>query len=83
MCNTGASGLATWGVRTLFWDGPDFYLVVLLTRVELESPRVVPSEVTAGLLDSPVVDQSIRVNHLLRNRASEESLRVKLIILLC
>ena len=83
MCNGGASGITTRGFRTLLWVGPDFDLVVLLTRVELESPRVVPSEVTASLLDPPVVDQSLRVNHLLRDWASEESISVKLIIILC
>ena len=67
----------------MFWVGPNFDLVVLLSWVELVSPWVVPSEITAGQLDSPVVDQSVRVNHLLRDWASVESLRVKLIIILC
>ena len=57
--------------------------MVLFTRVELVSPRVIPSEVTAGLLDCPVIDQSLRVNHLLRDWASVEFLRVKLIIIFC
>ena len=51
---------------------PDGQVLIFLSRVEVYGPGVVPDKVIRSLLDTLVLDQYLRIDHLGGDRALEE-----------